>query len=284
MTTIAPLVLESAKNRYPDLFRITKLVISTLHIWIDKGNIPNPQSAIECVLHACSVRAYNLYRSINNLLETDHWEDAAILARSMFELLLNLEEIQREHELEDEKATKYFRFHYLQRFLHSSALEQYKVSSRGNPSDNKSLEELESHALAIFAEFRKKNEWQRSWCGKSVHALAKESGHPMRYHHYKIIYSFFSDMSHSGPLPVLSSVLLGEDAEELSKQLGNQSDNERKHATLVLSLSTVWLLEIILRSKKMIPKYQLAWNERVLRMLIKYYGNDPSLRVKREGK
>jgi len=274
-----PLIFNSAKDRYPDFFEVTDFVIKTLHQWIDRTSIPAPQTVLGLVLHACNVRAYNLYRSINNLLETDHWEDAAILSRSMFELVLNLEEIQREKGKEEKRARKYLRFNYLQQFLHKEALVQYnQVTGRSTQTEPERLVRMQKLTCSLFAEFRKPKrtpEWQRSWCDKSVHRLAKDSADPMRCHHYRIIYSFFSDLSHSGPLPVMAQMLLGETQEEVDQLLNAHDDSEKDHMAVVLSLSTIWCLEILRRGSAMIPDYDMCWNFEVMKSLYKAYGVAP---------
>jgi hypothetical protein len=281
MTEEEPNSFKSAKERYPDLFEITELVIRQLHEWIDKGNISTPRTAIDCVLHACNIRAFNLYRSINNLLETDHWEDAAILARSMFELVINLEEIQRETGKEEKKARKYMRFNYLQRYLQADALQQYEQKTgRCSASYSALHNHRQKIARSLFSEFidpKWKSEWQKSWCGKSVHSLAKNSKNEMRYYHYKIMYSFFSELSHSGPLPVMSNLLMGETTEETKQLLENYDAGEREHAALVLSLSTLWILEVLMRCKEMIPNYDPKWNFKVTGKIFRCYGVDKPL-------
>jgi hypothetical protein len=278
MTEEGSISYKSAKERYPDLFEITELVIRQLHEWIDKGNIPAPRTAIDCVLHACNIRAFNLYKSINNLLETDHWEDAGILARSMYELVLNLEEIQQESGKEEKKARKYMQFNYLQRYLQADTLELYAQKTGRSTSDSALRSQRQKIAKSLFSEFvdpKRKSEWQKSWCGKSVHSLAKDSKNEMRYHHYKIIYSFFSELSHSGPLPVMVNLLLGETAEETKQLLENYDSKEREHAALVLSLSTLWLLEVLMRGKEMIPEYDPKWNLVITEKIFRCYGVEP---------
>jgi|GEM_PF-1685795 len=272
----APVIFKSAKDRYPDFFKVTDFVIRTLHQWIDKGSIPVPQTALGLVFHASNVRAYNLYRSINNLLETDHWEDAGILARSMFELVLHLEEIGRETGKEEKKARKYLRFYYLQQFLHEEALVQYdQATERSTQIELERLVRMQKLARSLFAEFRtpkRTSEWQRSWCGKSVHRLAKDSSDPMRYHHYRIIYSLFSDLSHSGPFPVMSQMLLGETQQEVDELFNAHDDSEKDHMAIVLSLSTIWFLEILRKGSNIIPDYDICWNFEVMKKLYKAYG------------
>ena len=271
--------LKSAKDRYPEWFEITDFVINTLHEWIHNTSIPAPTSALQVVLHASNIRAFNLYRSINNLLATDHWEDAAILARSMFELVLNLEEIQNEVGKEEEKARKYLRFHILQEFLHTKTLMEYNYQTgRYGEQEFSKLKRLEKSAKVIFKEFRAKKSisgWKKSWCGSSVRQLAKNSTNPMRLPHYKIIYSFFSEFSHSGPLPVMSQILIGDTPEETQKLMNGHESSEKEHMSMVMTLSTTWLLEILMRGQALIPEYDVKWNFTVLEIIYKLYGVKP---------
>jgi hypothetical protein len=124
-----PIFIKNAKERYPEYFQISEMVINQLHEWIDRTDIPAHQTALEIVKFASVTRAFNLYRSINVLLETDHWEDATVLSRSMFELLLNLEHIVRSKESAEDKVKKYLRFQELQKYLHQISLIDYEVQT-----------------------------------------------------------------------------------------------------------------------------------------------------------
>ncbi len=260
------MIHESARDRLPDVFATSEYVIEKLHQWIDVSQPSAPTTRLDIVLVAIVVRAFNLYRSINNLLATDHWEDAGILSRSMYELVLNLEEIQRDKGKEEAKAGKYLKFSLLQKFLHRKMIiEYYHNTGADNKEEYLKVKELERNAKSLFKEFRSSrgySEWQDYWHGKSVYKLAQESKNKMRLPHYEISYSFFSALSHSGPTPVMSQMIIGnteKETEELSQI--HLSEDEKTNLILVLSLATVWLLEIVLRCRTVIPLYDPQWNE-----------------------
>ena len=77
---------KAAKERYPEHFKISKMVINQLVKWRHRTDNPIPQTALGIVKFAYVIRAFNLYKSVNILLENDHWEDAAVLSRSLFAL------------------------------------------------------------------------------------------------------------------------------------------------------------------------------------------------------
>jgi hypothetical protein len=270
-----PIFIKNAKERYPQHFQISEMVINQLHEWIDRTDIPVPQTALGIVKFASVIRAFNLYRSINVLLETDHWEDAAVLSRSMFELLLNLEEIVRDKEGAENKAKKYLRFQKLQEHLHQISLIDYEVQTgRRSKEQVSKLTERKKMTKSIFTEFlskRKGPEWETSWCGKNVYKLANDSANPMRIPQYKIIYSLFSDFSHSSPYSVMTTMALGNTPEETEKIFQSCENAEKRHMTLVLTLSTTWLLETLFIGRYEIPLYDVKWNFEVLKRIYKCY-------------
>lgn len=266
----------SALERYPECFEMTSSVINRLTNWIDKGHFEAPNNANSVVLLAIALRSFNMYKAINNLLKTDHWEDAGILSRSMYELVLNLEEIQREEGKEESKAKKYLRFHVLQEFLHMKLMSDYHYktgrSSEGNQSE---INRLEGDVNILFSEFKSNrghSDWQNSWCGKSVYKLAKASTNKMRMPHYNISYSYFSSLSHSGPTPVMSQMVMGKNNEETEMLLEKQFEKEKESLLMVMSLSTVWLLEIIMKCQSVIPSYDIAWNHEITQKIRTLYG------------
>jgi hypothetical protein len=271
-----PIFIKNAKERYPEYFQISEMVINQLHEWIDRTDIPAHQKALGIVKFASVIRAFNLYRSINVLLETDHWEDAAVLSRSMFELLLNLEEIVRDKESAEDKAKKYLRFQELQKYLHQISSINYEVQTgRCSKEQVSKLTELKKMTKSIFTEFlskRKGSEWETSWCGKSVYKLANDSANPIRIPQYKIIYSLFSDFSHSSPYSVMTTMALGNTPEETEQLFQSCENSEKRHMTLVLTLSTTWLLEILFIGKSGIPLYDVKWNFEVFKRIYKCYG------------
>lgn len=266
----------SANERHPDYFAVTDFVISTLGQWVDHTPIPAPETALGIVSIASIVRAVNLYRSINLLLSTDHWEDAAILSRSLFELLLNLEEIYRDESQEESKSKKYLRFDMLQDYLHAKNMVEYDVETGRRTRDVLlKLKDMDALSKSLFREFRSQNgrtEWQASWCGKSVHKLSRDSKEPLRLAQYRILYSHFSAFTHSSPASVMSTMSLGATPVETEKLFEGSDECEHENMSLVLMLSTVWLLQVLFTSKAYLSSYDVAWNFDVLNRLRKCYG------------
>ena len=85
------ITVKPAPERYPEYFAIIDNVVDKLHEWIHLNKMRQHKSALDFVKKVTIIRTFNLYRSIKLLLMYDHWEDAAIIARSLIELLLNLE-------------------------------------------------------------------------------------------------------------------------------------------------------------------------------------------------
>ena len=82
-----------AEKRYPDLFAFLDSAIGYLSEVIDVGSLPIPSTNLAFVRFTAVIRAFNLLKSIRQLLASDHWENAAILMRSLFELVLNVEDV-----------------------------------------------------------------------------------------------------------------------------------------------------------------------------------------------
>lgn len=274
-----PVREKSAKERYPEYFQISRIVINKLIEWIHRTDIPIPQTALGIVKFASVIRAFNLYKSINILLKNDHWEDAAILARSMFELLLNLEEVVRDDPPAEEKARKYLRYQHLSKLLHHFNDKRYEINTgRASKEENKKILEMEKGTRKLFVEFtdkKKRGGWHRSWCGKSVRRLANESGKQNRQAQYELLYSYFSEFSHSNPLATMTTMVLGNTPEETKKLLQSNEEVEKMSMERVLILSTTWLLEILFIGRSEIPLYNMKWNFYVLRRLYKIYGVEP---------
>ena len=202
------ITVKPAPERYPKYFAIIDNVVDKLHEWIHLNGMQQHKSALDFVKTVTIVRTFNLYKSIKLLLRNDHWEDAAIIARSLFELLLNLEEILREEKVSEQKASKYLRYNELQKSLHIVNDIQYEITT-GRCSRKRALllKKLKQTMETLFKEFRNKKRtgWKNTWCGKNVHELASSSHNPIRIHHYKIIYSHFSELSHSTPYSAMTT-------------------------------------------------------------------------------
>lgn len=273
----------SAEERFPQFFELTDEVLDRLHAWIDVGKKPEIKTACDVIYIASAVRALNLYRSIVLLLKKDHWEDAAILTRSMFELLLNIEEIQRDKVTIEDKSLLFFRFNKLQQYLQAKAIHQYNVDTgRINNLDNK-VEEIDKIAELLFPDFlittkKGKKKWRNSWCGRNIKELAEASEQqPLRKRQYDVLYSYMSAFTHSAPISVMTSVsnLGSSKNEDIEKFWLEHEEKEETQLKLLLSLSTFFVTEIILRVRAVLLDYDITWNFKILTELFKLYGVEP---------
>ena len=99
----------------------------------------------------------------------------------------------------------------------------------------------------------------------------------MRIHHYKIIYSHFSDLSHSSPYAAMTtwSEMKQGDSDDLIIQ--RREDIEKENLVNVLLLSTSWLMEILLLANSQIPAYDGKWNLEILQRMYRAMGLKPPM-------
>jgi len=229
--------IKPALERFPEYFAVIDTVIDKLDEWIHKQGPSPHKSALDYVKIATIIRTFNIYRSIRLLLSYDHWEDAATVARTLFELLLNLEEILRDESDAERKAHKYLRYSKLQDGLHISRDVEYEIATGRCSEERKQLlHKLKQTMKVIFKEFLDKKSWsgwKNSWCDKSVYKLASESKNSMRIHNYKIIYSHFSELSHSTPYGALTAMTQIQSGEDASLSIEKQEDTRFKARALI---------------------------------------------------
>ena len=274
---------QSAEERFPQFFEITDEVLDRLHAWIDVGKKPEIKTACDVIYIASAVRALNLYRSIVLLLKKDHWEDAVILTRSMFELLLNIEEIQRDKVTIEDKSILFFRFNKLQQYLQAKAIHQYNVDTGRINSIDSRFEEIDKIAELFFADFlittkKGRKKWRNSWFGKNIKELAEASEQqPLRKRQYDVLYSYMSAFTHSAPMSVMTTVghLDSKKNEEVEKFWLEHEENEEAQLKLILSLSAFFVIEIILRVRCVLLDYDTTWNFKILTKLFKLNGVEP---------
>jgi hypothetical protein len=272
---------KSALERYPEYFDIIDGVINKLHNWVHLETMHALTNALGFVKTATIIRAFNTYISIKLLLRNDHWEDAAIISRSLFELLLNLEEVLKDKTTSEKQAKKYLRYNKLQESLHIISNVEYEIATGRCPKERELLlKDLKQSMDTFFQEFCNKkrvNGWENSWCGKSVYKLALSSANSMRTHQYNIIYSYFSDLSHGSPYAAMTTWTEIKQGEKDETTIQRHEENEKENLENVFLLSTVWLMEILLLAKSQIPTYDIKWNMDVLEQISKVIGHKLSL-------
>ncbi len=241
--------IRSAEERYPDLFAFIDAANDYFSNVIDSGALPIPESHLQVVRICAVIRAYNLLKSIRQLLAADHWENAAILMRSLFELVLNIEEVERNPVKAEEQAERFVRFETLQRYRRLRSGSDYDVRTNRRSTHDPQLIAIEKAIVQFCGEWAEKRKdgtvkWKTSWCGKTVKQLCEASGSSVRIGQYEIVYAFASDMAHSSPCSVLSTWQQQNNI-DWKAFFAQNDESERRQALNVMSLSIAFACEIV---------------------------------------
>lgn len=170
------------------IFADLDAVLKQLHEWIDLTPIPDDETHHGVVTAAILFRATNQLRAIVTVLKGNFWEDALILTRALFELLLNTEELVHRCPDKEHGAARFLLFSQLQKYLEWARTEEYQVASgRAGPDYAKELAKIERSARKSFAPFafidkKGRPKWRARWCNKNVAQLCEASPNPMRRH------------------------------------------------------------------------------------------------------
>lgn len=206
-------ILKSAPERYPDLFELVEDARSVMADWIDDPNRPDPTDAYGIVAIACTVRTWNTFKATACVLSEGMWEDALILIRSIFEIVLNLEEIRRIKSEQEQRAQRFLRFQEFQEHQQNRKIFEYNIKTGIQQQNQQMLDRFDAHARAHFSEFRikprgkgGKARWVKSWCNKTVRELADASDNAPRPAQYDLLYSYCSSFVHATPFAVLSTM------------------------------------------------------------------------------
>lgn len=162
---------------------------------------------------AVLARALNILEAEQILLPVAHWEAASGLARQLFELLLNVEEIGR-HDDPVQARLRYGKFGILQHAREALRRVEYNRET-GRQVDEDYRAVLDSLLSSPdFEEFKQSNgRWQNYWSGKSVRVLASESDSDMRPHQYEHLFRRWSEEAHAAPSTIIREMFHGRSQE-----------------------------------------------------------------------
>jgi hypothetical protein len=180
--------------------------------WRQLVSGPSSAPVLRFVKFRVFSRAVTQYRSLVLLLRAGQWEDALILARSLYELNLNLSEISGSADPGPEDAAKRFvKFGNFQSIrLEQKRLEDLLRDERLKSPASVEITDCEGKLAEIaaklnrdFAEFRtSKGKWRESWSGVNVETLAqrlaKETGGQGGQNDY-YVFKLGSLFTHSSP-------------------------------------------------------------------------------------
>ena len=201
------------------------------------------------------------------------------MTRSLFELLLNVEEIHRKKDQREQKAKRFMLYDEFQRYQNIRAEHEYDViTGRISESDNK-LANLDRSAKKIFHPFLQKTKkgkkrWISTWCGKNVWELSEASNNPFRLHQYKILYSYMSMFSHNAPLSVMTTFDDGRYERDLAEIERAADDREKRQLQLVLFLAVIFSFDILINVGEVLPDFDPKSLLTIMSNLYRLYGAD----------
>lgn len=248
--------LPSAHERCKDLFKLTDEFIEYLEQLLHGEPISEPETNIDTIKLASITRVNNLFISINLLLRYDHWEEAKMLIRSLFELLLNMEEIFRDKVNAEKKARRYLLFNELQDYIGFRADLNYKiltnrVEDEGNANSAiKLIDQFAEKRFKLFLNQKSgKKFWDHYWTKDKPWKLAEKSNNKIRKHQYEILYADMSHFVHSSPMAVLATV------NNMETTVNKQVDKDNKIISEQAILAMSFTQEILLLVGDVLPGF-----------------------------
>lgn len=211
--------LPTPRQRMRKTFRILREVIdaataAALALRYSKADAASVQLEV-----AVFGRGLNALKAVRLLCENSHWEFASTAVRQLFELVLNMEQV--DIAADRQKALGLYERYGLLQMLREEVLNLEYDEKTGRPVDAERLDQ--GRALLdtpMFEEFKKPNKdgpaaWQPSWSGKNTWQMAQASPMPMRVDQYRHVFSSWSEQTHGTPSVVLKSFLYGGDVAEV---------------------------------------------------------------------
>jgi hypothetical protein len=203
-------VLRPPRERLRKLFRIPKDVTATIEALVEATPIPPNPDASWTFFFDLGVleRGINLAKAVTLLTGEGHWEIAASANRQLFELLINMEHVTADAD-RSAGMKRYMRFGFLQTLLHARASLLYSEAT-GRTVDAGQLAEIDDLLASSFDEFRSRkgrNQWIRSWSGKTARELADRSREHARKDQYRLLFTPWSEQTHAAPGALLGRML-----------------------------------------------------------------------------
>ena len=252
----------SAEDAHPVVFRALDAIILQVHEWLHGKEIPSAGTALDNLQIAFIIRALNQYRAVSVLLKTNHWEDALIVTRALFELVLNIEELVYRQKNQEAAAQRFFLFSELQEFQERLELRRYEIHSGRIPAEHvKELDEIERAARKFFAPFayddkKGKPRWRSHWANRTVADLCDLSPNKMRKHHYRILYAKGSVFTHSAPAAVLAAYHAPTSVQDFIRDV---DDQEEQNMRMVASFATLFFGDILVLVGERLPGFNPQW-------------------------
>ncbi len=252
--------------------RLADNLIEKPLLWSRSSPAPSSTPVLSFVKFRAFDRATKQYCSIVQLLRSGQWEDALVLARSLYELNMNLSEINCSSDRE-QAARKFVRFGKFQqlRLEQRRAEDQLRDENLEPKPCAQTIAECEQKLTAIastlnreFGEFRgsKGKKWQDSWSGLSVETLAehlaKATGGQRGQSDY-FVFKLGSLFTHNTPASLFLTLRRDPEAADWKRFRESLEDTGRKGLREFLREASMCLVDIIGIAGDSIAGYERPW-------------------------
>jgi hypothetical protein len=255
---------------FPEVFEALNRIREPLSDWLEDNFMPVSGTAAGVVKVGIVFRAANLHASVVALLRAGAEQDALILTRSLFELLVNTEELLRSPDDLEQKSKRFLNFVRLQQYLSSREMYLSHLFINGQAAPPiLAVAQHDEQAEQDFAEFRYRDKkqrlrWRSSWCGKPVAVLASQSSSRMREIQYRIIYKAGSEMVHAGPSAVFPALYPHSETPTEARVEAYFLETREENLRLAAAFSSTFMAEIFLRLFDAIPGFDPSWGGKLV--------------------
>lgn len=192
------------------------------------------------------------------LLKECHWESTAVVARQLFELIVNIEEIQRRPD--PQAAWEEFSRYGVASAATSELAKIEYAKRQGYVDDDARASAL--RALLASPPYDTLKVGGRGWSGKSVKVLSEQSRNPERKEQYRYYYSTWSDQVHANPSSLMRAIepQAASDAERRIRQ----AVYSETRTLIVLLISLFCDLNDVLGVPRLVPDAKaIEWREQL---------------------
>jgi len=268
----------------PEAFQLAEALIKKPLVWSRSVPTSSDTPVLTFVKFRSFVRAVKQYRSFVQLAKSGQWEDALVLARSLYELNLNLSEISCSPDPEH-AARRFVKFG---KFQHAR-LEQKRLEDALHDEDakvqrspkviNRCEQQLATAVSALkrdFPEFRKPSGkgWLESWSGLTVEELAprlaEKTGAQLGESDY-YVFKLGSLFTHNAPGALFLGLPQDQEVADWKKYCAALDEKGRDGVQQFLYEASICFLDIVGIAGGSIVGYQKRWFDNVAIPLLKKF-------------
>ena len=212
-------------------------------------------------------RGINILKAVSLLAENGHWEMAAAPNRQLFELLLNLEEINRQPD-RGAALEKYRLFGEFQ-FLRARREELRYNEETGRTVDADDKGKLDAiFASDVFDVFKGKpradgtRPWVTHWNRTNAREMAEASDQPIRASQYFMLFSRWSEEAHSTPGALFGAMNRTVESGWIERVIANDDVRTAEIVSMAIPLF-IELRQRLPKAPALSPEESAAWIERL---------------------